>query len=58
MPCIFATGQVKEATSHPDAALGVLAKPFGPDAVVQAVDAVRHETRPEIARLTWLEGAA
>lgn len=58
LPCIFVTGQVSEATSHPEAALGVLAKPFGPNTIAQAVDAVLHEKRPEIAQLTWFNGVA
>ena len=55
LPCIFVTGQVNEAMSHPDAALGVLAKPFSPGTIAQAVDAVLKETRPEIAQLTWFD---
>ena len=55
LPCIFVTGQVSEARNHPDAALGVLAKPFSSVSIVQTVDAVLKETRPEIAELTWFD---
>ena len=58
LPCIFVTGQANEAMNHPDAALGVLAKPFGPDTIARTVDAVLHEKRPEIAQLTWFDGVA
>ena len=55
LPCIFVTGQVKEAEKHSDVALGVLAKPFASDAIVEAVDAVLHERRPAIGQLTWFD---
>jgi DNA-binding response OmpR family regulator len=37
VPTLFATGQSGEAHGHPDAALGVLTKPFSPATVVSAV---------------------
>ena len=55
LPCIFVTGQAAEAASHPDAALGVLSKPFDSGAIAQTVDAVLQKTRPEIAQLTWFD---
>ena len=58
LPCIFVTGQVKEAAGRSDAALGVLAKPFGPGTVAKAVDAVLDQKRPMIAQLTWFGSAA
>ena len=58
LPCVFVTGQVNEAADRSDAALGVLAKPFGPGAVVQTVNAVLDQTRPVIAQLTWFESVA
>jgi DNA-binding response OmpR family regulator len=40
IPSLFATGQVEIAWQNTDVAIGVLAKPFAPDAVVDAVAAI------------------
>ena len=55
LPCVFVTGQVKEAIDQSDAALAVLAKPFGPGTVVETVNAVLRNERPNIEQLTWFE---
>jgi DNA-binding response OmpR family regulator len=40
IPSLFATGQVEIARQNAGVAIGVLAKPFAPDAVVDAVAAI------------------
>jgi DNA-binding response OmpR family regulator len=40
IPSLFATGQVEVARQNAGVAIGVLAKPFGPGAIVEAVGAI------------------
>jgi DNA-binding response OmpR family regulator len=40
IPSLFATGQTEIAWQNTDVAIGVLAKPFSPDTVVEAVAAI------------------
>ena len=55
IPCIFVTGQVEEAARHPDAGLGVLAKPMSAGSLAETVRAVLSGARPDILRLHWFE---
>jgi hypothetical protein len=48
-PTLFATGQAGEAHGNPDAALGVLEKPFSPMTVVRAVEVIAKLLRGDRA---------
>jgi DNA-binding response OmpR family regulator len=55
---LFVTGQFERARAHPEAALGVLTKPFSPAAVVASVKIVAEilqDGRPSSRRLPELE---
>lgn len=62
-PTLFTTGQVADARSHSDAAIGVLPKPFTPSTIVKAVSRIEGMLRgspvaspaPEVE---WFQGAA
>jgi CheY-like chemotaxis protein len=54
LPSIFVTGEVMGARHRRSAALGVLAKPYDPDLLAEAVEVARsilEEGRPPVRRL-------